>query len=43
VSAGIIDIGKRLRPNIRQGRIVLFVAPVSETGNPATWQAVKLT
>ena len=42
VSAGLIDIGKRLRPNIRHGRIVLFVAAAPGTGGSAAWQAVKL-
>ncbi len=42
VTAGVVDIGKHLRPNIRGGRIVLFVAP-AEAGESATWRAIKLT
>jgi hypothetical protein len=43
VSAGLIDIGKRLRPNIRRGRIVLFVAAAAPGAEgSAAWQAVKL-
>jgi hypothetical protein len=42
VMSGAIDIGKHLRPNVRHGRIVLFVAP-SEDRSAAAWQAVKLT
>jgi hypothetical protein len=42
VMSGAIDIGKHLRPNVRRGRIVLFVAP-SEDRTAAAWQAVKLT
>jgi len=43
VSSGLVDIGKHLRPNIRNRRIVLFVAPATDAGGPAAWQAVKLT
>ncbi|RPJ86158.1 MAG: hypothetical protein EHM18_07665 [Acidobacteria bacterium] len=39
VTAGIIDIGKRLRPNWRNRKIVLYVEPVS---GPAPWRAGKL-
>ena len=50
---GLVDVGKRLRPNLRGGRVVLFVAPAemspgtqtrpSETLAVATpaWQAVR--
>jgi hypothetical protein len=27
VSRGVVDLGKRLRPNLRDGRTVLYVAP----------------
>ncbi len=41
VSEGtVIDVGKHLRPNVRGGRIVLFVEP-SDDGASA-WRAVKL-
>jgi hypothetical protein len=41
IAAGLIDVGKRLRPNCRGGRIVLFVdaaPPESEV----RWEAVRL-
>jgi hypothetical protein len=39
VSTGIVDVGKRLRPNYRQGKIVLYV-----TGNDGpNRQAVRVT
>ena len=37
----ILDVGKRLRPNLRGGRVVLFVEPSPE-GSLAAWQAVRL-
>lgn len=37
VTAGAVDVGKHLRPNIRQGRIMLFVDP-----SEGIWRAVKL-
>ena len=40
-TAGVVEIGKHLRPNIRGGRIVMFVAS-AEAGESATWRAVKL-
>ncbi len=39
VASGVVDIGKHLRPNLRDGRIVLFVRPAPDG---AAWQAVKL-
>ncbi len=39
VTTGIVDIGKRLRPNFRQGKIVLYVAR-SEASH---WEAVRQT
>jgi len=39
VTTGPIDI-KHLRPNMRHGRIVLFVEPSTDGGSP--WRAVKL-
>jgi hypothetical protein len=38
VTAGSIDIGKRLRPNLRQGKIVLYAAPT----DGAHWQAIRM-
>jgi len=38
VGAGRVDIGKRLRPNLRAGRVVLFVEPAA----PGAWRAVRL-
>jgi hypothetical protein len=39
VTTGIIDVGKRLRPNYRDGRIVLYVT----RGETPHWQAVRVT
>jgi tRNA(Ile2) C34 agmatinyltransferase TiaS len=39
VTAGIVDIGKRLRPNFRQGKIVLYVARTEALH----WEAVRVT
>ena len=41
VTSGRIDVGKHLRPNYRQGRIVLFVQPAEETST-SEWVAVRL-
>jgi hypothetical protein len=38
LSAGTIDIGKRLRPNFRNGRVVLFVTRRDAT----VWEAVRV-
>jgi hypothetical protein len=35
-----VDVGKHLRPNLRGGRIVLFVDPPADAGS--TWRARKL-
>ena len=37
VTGGTVDVGKHLRPNYRDGRVVLFVSPQG-----ASWQAVRL-
>jgi hypothetical protein len=43
VTDGWVDVGKRLRPNYRAGRVVLFVTPgPGPGGGQADWQAVKL-
>lgn len=42
VTHGIVNVGKKLRPNIRQRRTVLFVVrPGEELDGQADWQAVK--
>lgn len=38
VTAGVIDVGKHLRPNCREGEVVLFVRQGGNQG----WEAVKL-
>jgi hypothetical protein len=38
LTTGIVDIGKRLRPNYRQGKIVLYVAQGESLG----WEAVRV-
>jgi len=42
VSEGMVDIPKHLRPNWRDGRIVLYVNAVEESGSPTAWRAVKI-
>jgi hypothetical protein len=42
VSRGRIDLGKKLRPNRRDGRTVLFVEACNG-GHSETWRAVRLT
>jgi hypothetical protein len=37
---GLVDVGKRLRPNMRGGRVVLFVTASGEV--PGRWYAVRL-
>ncbi|HEX3599493.1 MAG TPA: hypothetical protein VHU84_05085 [Lacipirellulaceae bacterium] len=37
VAAGTVDVGKRLRPNFRNGRVVLYVA----RGDLPHWEAVR--
>jgi hypothetical protein len=39
VTCGTVDVGKRLRPNYRQGKVVLFVA----RNNAHHWEAVRVT
>ncbi|HWB13198.1 MAG TPA: hypothetical protein VG826_28490 [Pirellulales bacterium] len=38
VRSGSIDVGKRLRPNYRDGKVVLFAAPAG----PDLWQAMRV-
>jgi hypothetical protein len=40
VTSGSVDVGKRLRPNYRDGKIVLFVSRLD--GQPADWQAERV-
>ncbi len=44
IFAGTVDVGKHLRPNYRNGRVVLFVKPMESPAeaNPADWEAVRL-
>lgn len=42
VTAGLIDIGKHLRPNWRNGRIVLYVIPSIDPDASAPWRAQKI-
>ena len=41
VEAGLIDVGKHLRPSYRDGRVVLFVE-AADNGDQTRWQALKL-
>lgn len=44
IQSGCVDVGKHLRPNYRDGRIVLFVEPSQpETTGTATWRAIRLS
>jgi len=44
ITSGIVDIGKRLRPNYRAGRVVLFVRAGPDDGvQSALWQSVRFT
>ena len=55
IRTGLVDVGKRLRPNLRGGRTVLFVAPADESNAAesalvgtdasvsAAWQAVRFS
>ena len=41
--AGVVDVGKHARPNLREHRAVLFVSPSPlETRELAEWTALKL-
>lgn len=42
ISEGLVDIGKHLRPNWRNGRIVLYVDASTESESPAPWRSVKI-
>ena len=44
IISGRVDVGKRLRPSWREGRVVLFVTPAPpQSAARARWQAVRLT
>jgi hypothetical protein len=40
IGGGFVDVGKRLRPNCRGGRVVLFVT--GPDPSPAHWHAIRL-
>lgn len=42
VDAGRVDVGKRLRPNLRGGRVTLFVTPAVADSGERLWVAAKL-
>ncbi|MBN2321455.1 MAG: hypothetical protein JXR49_20420 [Acidobacteria bacterium] len=42
ISEGPVDIGKHLRPNWRNGRIVLYVEAATGSESAAPWRAVKI-
>ena len=42
VEEGGVDVGKRLRPNCRQGRVVLYVTSAEDAGPSVRWRAVRL-
>jgi hypothetical protein len=42
VTAGRVDVGKKLRPNLRDGRVLLFVERAAAAA-AGEWTALKLT
>ncbi len=42
LTTGTVDVGKHLRPNYRQGRVILFVESSPINPAPDQWQAVRL-
>jgi hypothetical protein len=40
VAAGTVDVGKRLRPNYRAGKVVLFVSECEQEG--VDWHAERV-
>jgi len=40
VTAGTVALGKRLRPNLREGKVVLFVSPYRQSG--VDWNAERV-
>jgi hypothetical protein len=43
VTQGTVNLVKKLRPNLRGGRAVLFVKPNTQPDIPADYEAIKLT
>jgi hypothetical protein len=43
IERGMVDVGKHLRPNYRDHRVVLFVAPAVGSADAAEWCAVRFT
>ena len=44
VTAGTVDVGKHLRPNYRDKRIVLYARPAPSDGpRPGSWCGVRFT
>jgi hypothetical protein len=42
VTAGRVDVGNRLRPNLRGGAVVLYVTPAGGAAARHDWEAVRL-
>jgi hypothetical protein len=42
VTCGMVDVGKKLRPNFRNHRVVLYVTPAPVDRSNDHWQAVRL-
>ena len=42
ITSGTVDVGKRLRPSWRGGRVVLYVDASTESSDTTSWRAVKL-
>lgn len=43
IQSGVVDLGKRLRPNLRRNRVVLYVERDEQTANLANcWNAVRV-
>jgi hypothetical protein len=42
VTHGTVDVGKRLRPNWRGGRVVLYISAATDPRAVSSWNAVKL-
>lgn len=41
VLSGLVDVGKRLRPNVRDGKVVLLVEPADDAAG-VEWRALKV-
>jgi hypothetical protein len=42
ITEGVVELRKKLRPNVRAGRLVLFVERAPESGAVAQWRALKV-